>query len=105
MSLMKWYDFVGPFGVGFPTPLFLIKDVIIDQPKLLKGGHYRLKLVSSDQGHSMEGMMFSPSARQVDFLKLNAISYQLLGELQWNYFAGKKSIQLLIRDLKPTMEN
>lgn len=104
MSLMKWYDFVGPFGVGFPTPLFLIKDVIIDQPKLLKGGHYRLKLVSSDQGHSMEGMMFSPSARQVDFLKLNATSYQLLGELQWNYFAGKKSIQLLIRDLKPTME-
>jgi len=28
--------------------------------------------------------------------------FDLLGELQWNYFGGQKTVQILVRDIKVT---
>jgi single-stranded-DNA-specific exonuclease len=104
--LMKWYDFVGPFGVGFSTPLIHFQKVILHSKKSLKGGHWRLRLVEGDgQGRgqsSHEALLFSPSPRHLKILESQSSFLDVLGELQWNYFAGQKSVQILIRDLKPS---
>lgn len=97
--LMKWYDFVGPFGTGFTTPLIHFSNVLLQSKKSLKGGHWRLKLVESDGKGTHEALLFSPSPRHLQTLE-SATYVDILGELQWNYFAGQKTVQILVRDLK-----
>lgn len=98
-NVMKWYDFIGPFGVGFNIPLIKFDQVSLNSIKELKGGHFKLNFSDSAQNHKVDGLMFSPSERLKNALNLGA-KYQILSELQWNYFNGRKTIQLLIRDLK-----
>ncbi|WP_295900455.1 single-stranded-DNA-specific exonuclease RecJ [uncultured Bdellovibrio sp.] len=99
-SLMKWYDFVGPFGAGFSIPLIHFSNVQVLSKRELKGGHLRLKIADADGQASSEALLFTPTPRQLDTLQNIPGFYNVLGELQWNYFAGQKTIQILIRDLK-----
>lgn len=104
---MKWYDFLGPYGVGFPVPLLRINNLKIETLKELKGGHLKLTLkeVRSEASNilAMTALLFSPTSAlktllaDID-LKENIVD--ILGELQWNYFNGQKTIQLLIKDIK-----
>lgn len=98
-SVMKWYDFIGPFGVGFNIPLIKFDQVSLLAIKELKGGHYKLNFSDSTKNHKVDGLMFSPSNKLKGLLDIGA-KYQMLSELQWNYFNGRKTIQLLIKDLK-----
>ncbi len=98
--LMKWYEFVGPFGAGFQIPMLRLNSLFLKNKKELKGGHYRLTMVDQDQAKAIECLLFSPSARQFSVLTSGAEYFDLIGELQWNYFAGKKNIQFLVKDLK-----
>lgn len=97
--LMKWYDFIGPFGAGFSIPLFRFSGVELLGIRELRGGHRRLQLASS-QGERWEALLFSPTTRQLQILDNKPASLDLLGELQWNYFGGQKQIQILVKDLK-----
>lgn len=99
-NLMKWYDFVGPFGAGFSIPLILFSKVQVLSKRDLKGGHLRLKIVDPDGKFSSEALLFTPTPRQLESLTEIPGYYDVLGELQWNYFAGQKSTQVLIRDLR-----
>lgn len=100
--LMKWYDFVGPFGAGFSTPLIHFHRVILHSKKGLKGGHWRLRLVEADGSGAHEALLFSPLPRHLAVLESSCEFLDVLGELQWNYYAGQKSVQILVRDLKPS---
>ena len=102
--LMNWYDFVGPFGAGFTIPLIHFPKVLLHSKKALKGGHWRLKLVEPDGRGSHEALLFSPSPRHLEILEAGHPFLDVLGELQWNYFAGQKSVQILVRDLKPSAD-
>lgn len=99
-SVMKWYDFIGPFGVGFHIPLIKFEPVSLMSKKELKGGHFKLNLSDTTQNHKVDALMFSPSDKLVNMLEIGR-KYQVLCELQWNYFNGRKTIQLLVKDLKP----
>lgn len=99
-SVMKWYDFIGPFGVGFNIPLIKFDNVSLVSKKELKGGHFKLNFSDGLQDSRIDGLMFSPSDKLKDMLDVGK-KYDVLSELQWNYFNGRKTIQLLIKDLKP----
>ncbi|KYG61047.1 single-stranded-DNA-specific exonuclease RecJ [Bdellovibrio bacteriovorus] len=98
--LMKWYDFVGPFGTGFAIPLIHFSNIQILSKRELKGGHLRLRIADPDGRASSEALLFTPTPRQLDTLQNVPGFYHILGELQWNYYAGQKTVQILIRDLK-----
>ena len=99
-TLMKWYDFVGPFGTGFTIPLIHFDQVQVLSRRDLKGGHQRLKITDTDGKNSVEALLFTPTPRQMETLENVPGFYSILGELQWNYFAGQKSVQILVKDLK-----
>ncbi|MNK07879.1 Single-stranded-DNA-specific exonuclease RecJ [compost metagenome] len=99
-ALMKWYDFVGPFGAGFSIPLIHFSNVQVLSKRELKGGHLRLKIIDTDGLTSAEALLFTPTPRQIQSLEKVPGFYNVLGELQWNYFAGQKTVQILIRDIK-----
>lgn len=98
-SVMSWHDFIGPFGVGFSVPVIKFNHVCLMSKKELKGGHFKLNFSDNSKNHKIDGLMFSPSNRLKNLLDVGK-NYQILTELQWNYFNGKKTIQLLVRDLK-----
>lgn len=96
---MKWYDHIGPYGVGFTTPLFRFNQLNLNKITELKGGH--LKVQFWDEKNSVDALLFSPSSSQRELLQSGKI-YDILGEIQWNYFRNKQSVQILIKDLKVT---
>lgn len=98
-QLMKWYDFIGPFGAGFDYPLIQFKQLEIINKKTLSGGHLRLRLADSTNDKQIDGLIFSPLSRHLEILE-KAKTLDVLGELQWNYFSGQKNIQILIRDMR-----
>ncbi len=102
-NLMKWYDFVGPFGAGFTTPLIHFTNLQVLSKRDLKGGHFRLRLTDADGESVAEALLFTPTPRQVETLQNVPGTYNILGELQWNYFAGQKTVQILVRDLKAVL--
>ena len=100
-NVMKWYDFVGPFGTGFVTPLLRFVDLELSSVREMKGGHLRLKFKDmTQQGSIVEALLFSPTPRQAQMATMQGLRFDILGELQWNYFAGQKTIQVLVKDLK-----
>lgn len=100
-SFMKWYEFLGPFGESFQNPLFLFKDIIVKSWKELRGGHMRYRLQDIETGDEFDALLFSPDPKTVLKPK-GPFAVEILGEPQWNYFMGNKSIQILIREMRET---
>ncbi len=100
--LMKWHDHLGPYGMGFQIPIFRFNDLKLKKIKELKGGHLKLSFesVNKTEGLSaMEALFFSPTeSRKKDIIEGH--QYDVLGELQMNYFNRNQTIQLLLKDFK-----
>lgn len=107
---MKWYDHLGPYGVGFSIPVLKFNNLVITKLTELKGGHLKLQLCEQgatdqlQQDTFVDALLFSPQEKIKNELKVNH-QYNLLAEVQWNYFRNKQTIQLLIKDFKKTNEN
>jgi len=99
-QVMKWYDFIGPFGVGFQVPIIQFREVVLSSAKDLKGGHLKLQLSDLENKNKIDALLFSPTDSIKQKIAVGQ-TYNLLSELQWNYFNGQKTIQLLVKDLKP----
>ncbi len=101
--LMKWYDHLGPYGVGFQIPLFRFSSLQLLQLNDLKGGHLKLKLQQKNTSQEMDALFFSPTETQYDLIRdiyNKNKSCEVLGELQWNYFKQKQTLQLLVKDIR-----
>ena len=94
-GLMKWIDALGPFGQGFPSPVFRIRDVNIEKVFQLRGGHLRLSF--ADQEKKIEALYFSPP---MNFELKKNDRIDMLVEMQWNYYQGKQSVQLQVKDIQ-----
>jgi single-stranded-DNA-specific exonuclease len=94
-NMMKWHDHLGPYGMGFSIPVFRFNSLKLSKLKELKGGHLKLSFQSgSDQ---IDALYFSPvESKKKDIVE--GLNYDVLGELQINYFNRNQTIQLLLRD-------
>ncbi len=102
-GFMQWYDHLSPFGAQFEAPLFRLRNVRVAQLQPLKGGHLRLTL-GDHPSYARTAVWFSPPKGFLDGesgLRIGA-RVDALVEPQWNYFAGRKNLQLLIRDVRQT---
>lgn len=97
-GLFKWYNFLGPYGVGFPIPLFRFQKLELMQLKTIKGGH--IKMVFKDQHQKVDVLYFSPAEKKVSILTVGHL-YDVVGEIQMNYFNHSKTVQILLKDVKP----
>lgn len=96
---MKWYDFFGPFGMGFPTPVFKFSRLNFSQVKEIKGGHIKIVAHDLDTQTQIDVLYFSPAENKKKELQ-SGRNYDILGEVQLNYFKYKKSVQVLMKDFK-----
>lgn len=98
-GLMRWLDELGPFGAGHPVPVFRANGFSVAEIYELKGGHLKLRLECQSSRKKVDALLFSSpySKQELNPLKGKEVSFFV--ELQWNYFAGRRSIQFLIKDL------
>ncbi len=87
-----------PFGTGNSQPLFMAADVRVDRSRLVGGRHRRMHLRQTPAGRSFPAIQFNidPARPLPDRLG------QMAFHLQWNRWNGKKSAQLVIREILTT---
>lgn len=98
-ELMESLDRLGPYGQGFSAPLVRLDSVEIVDTRVLKGGHLKLWLGGVGKKGRLEALYFSPPPGGTEGL-VPGSSVNLLGELQWNDFAGQRNLQILIREIR-----
>ncbi len=102
-NLMKWLEILGPFGQGFENPLLCFRRVQIQDLIVLKGNHLKFKLQAEAGDQRLDAIYFSPPPKILEDLPNKGSSLDILGEVQWNYFSGRRTVQVLIKDFKKSV--
>ncbi len=97
---IPWLKKIEPFGVSFEDPIYKLTGAVLESYKVLKGGHLRLNLQSGVTKKTIPSIWFSPwiKTEQLDLLLSKPI--EALVEAQANYFAGRETLQLMIKEFK-----
>ena len=89
-----------PHGPGNMKPVFLAKNVYAKDVKLLKGEHLKMKVYQPHHKMPIDAIMFSnPSAFDV----VTASPFDMVFTLEENNFRGRSTLQLNIKDLRPSL--
>ena len=91
-NFLEGYSRLGPFGPGYPEPIFAFKDFEIRQPRIVKEKHFKFFLWQGGLGLPAISFGFGNSMPE----KIKALA----GSLDFSEFQGRRYVQLLIRDLK-----
>ncbi len=106
-DFMTWYEHLSPFGAQFAAPVFMLHNIMISQVKVLKGDHLRLTF-SESALQSRAAIWFAPP-KSHGLLSGKGLQLGLhvdaLVEPQWNYFNGRRTLQLLVQDLRFAQKN
>jgi single-stranded-DNA-specific exonuclease len=90
---------LAPFGIGFPEPLFLSRNVTVRNVRRLNGGkHLRLRLAHRDAARDAVWFNAPPEAAALQPRSAIDIVYHLCID-EWN---GLQRQELRIRDWRPT---
>jgi len=96
--LMDEIEALYPFGQGNPEPKFGIRAVQLARPaELFKGRHFRFQIDGGD-GRRLYGVAWKMADRLPPFGE----AIDLAVELKWNHFNGRKLLQLMLVDWRPT---
>jgi len=88
-----------PFGMGNPTPTFLIKDLKVIKTRILDNKHISL-ILKSKTGFSIKSMSFNSMNNKVGEYLLNyKNNLNVLGQINENIWNNKKTLQLTISDV------
>ncbi|RMG99398.1 MAG: single-stranded-DNA-specific exonuclease RecJ [Deltaproteobacteria bacterium] len=91
--LIEAIDALGPYGVGFPEPCFLVEDARVVSSRVVGGRHVRLRLAqgAAERDAIAFGMADAGLARgrRIDALVVPS----------FNYYRGRREIQLRIVEL------
>lgn len=94
-TCLKWLRMLEPYGPQFSYPLFKVFKVKISQLKRLKELHLKMKL--RDSNGEIDAIFFNiPNSAKT--LQVGEI-IDIIGELRESEFAGRKTLQLIIRDV------
>jgi len=89
---------LNPFGAGNPEPVFLATGLCAQQLKRVGRDHLRLQCRQG--GYSMPAIAFGMAERFETF----AAPFDILFNLSFNEWQGRRSLQLRIRDVRPALE-
>ena len=88
-----------PFGIGNPLPIFLLKELTVIKTKILDNKHIScfLKLKT---GKSINSICFNSLETKVGQYLLNyKKDFNVVGQINENFWDSKKTLQLIIIDL------
>lgn len=90
-----------PFGRGNPEPVFLLRNMAVVQPRLLKERHVKCQLADI-QDNALEAIAFGVSPGPLGEALMNGGGrLDLLGTLAINTFRNRETVQMTIKDARP----
>jgi single-stranded-DNA-specific exonuclease len=97
MELAEELCCLEPFGTGNPVPAFVLRGAVVNEIVPISGGKHT-KLLVGDGVRSLQAMCFGFSSSSLDILVGD--SADLLFTLDINEWAGRRSIQLIVKDVR-----
>lgn len=95
-KLLNELESLRPFGIGNPEPVFASAAIDLKNPRVVGRNHLRLTLLQNGTGLAAIGFNFKAK------LPLTSAKAQAAFVPEWNEYQGEKTIQLKIKDLKPS---
>lgn len=93
-KLMDELDQLHPFGQGNPEPIFGVRGLRLRQrPEIFKEQHFRFT-VEDVRGRRLSGVAW----KLADKLPPTGQPLELAVQLNWNFYAGRKSLQIELLD-------
>ena len=92
-SLAETVEALAPFGMGNPEPVFMLEGARVDDIRVVKERHLKLRLFAGDR--SMEAIGFNLAQGRALPEKVT-----LAFSLQVNEWNGRKSLQLSLKEIK-----
>ena len=90
---------IEPFGNENPIPIFFLKDLKVIKPIILENKHISL-ILKSKIGYSIKSISFNSVNTKIGEYLLNyKKNLNVLGEINENFWNGKNTLQLTVRDL------
>ena len=88
-----------PFGTGNPLPMFIFKDLKVIKKKILNNKHISL-LFKSKTGFTINSISFNSINTKIGEHLLNyKKNFNVIGQINENFWNSKKSLQLTVRDI------
>ena len=97
MKLAQDLQRLEPFGTGNATPVFVVSDVLVKEVNPITGGKHT-KLVVGQGRTSLTAMCFSVSPESLGIQEGDKAD--ILFSLDINEFNGRKSVQMIVRDIR-----
>ena len=85
-----------PYGIGNPVPTFVLENCYVFECQPISGGKHT-RLVVGDGNSRFTAMCFSRSQSQMDIFVGDRVD--LLFNLDINEYNGRRSVQLIVRDI------
>ncbi|MBQ8174788.1 MAG: single-stranded-DNA-specific exonuclease RecJ [Clostridia bacterium] len=97
MTLAEELRILEPYGTGNPVPAFVLRDARIFESVPISGGKHT-RLVLGDGKHTFTAMCFSRSQAQMNLFIGDSVD--VLFNLDINEYNGRRSVQLIVRDIR-----
>ena len=90
---------IEPFGNGNPTPILLFKELKVIKSKIIDKKHISC-ILKSRIGSTINSISFnSINTKIAEYLLNYKKNFNVLGQINENFWNNKKSLQLIIKDL------
>ncbi|MBE6706901.1 MAG: single-stranded-DNA-specific exonuclease RecJ [Ruminococcaceae bacterium] len=99
MRLATELTLLEPFGIGNAAPEFIIKNADVCRVTYLGGGKHT-KLTLKKDGELLTAMYFGVGEGELDFCEGDTVD--VLFSIDVNEFRGIRSVQLILRDARPS---
>ena len=99
LSLAESLQILEPYGVGNPIPVFALKGITINELTGISDSKHT-KFVFGDGRHTISAIYFSNSPDSLDIYVGDKAD--ILFNIDVNEWGGRRSVQLIIRDIKPS---
>lgn len=99
LELCEQLRLLEPYGVSNPTPLFVVQNLEILEITPISGGKHT-RVIFSDGTRSFTAMCFSRTASDLGIYV--GEKADILFNLDINEFRGQRSLQMIVRDIRPS---
>ena len=98
-DLFKEIKKIEPFGIGNPLPIFLFKELKVIKTKILDNKHISC-ILKSKTSLSINSISFhSMNSKVGEYLLNYKKNFNVMGQINENFWNNKKTLQLIIKDL------
>ena len=100
LSLAKNLQILEPYGVGNPVPVFVMRGVSVNEITGISDNKHT-KLILGNGRHTLSAMYFSNPPSSLNIYVGDKVD--VLFNIDINEWSGRESVQLIVRDIKPSV--